>query len=270
MQCCSKKILDRHQGMIHKDGQQIDVDIAALMNVVEDPVHVCSYNITVCTPLLCSDETDEGSPTSDFALEAATKPNTKFKENATIQELLDRSLDKVCLQNIHGGWWTYELCYKSKIRQFHEIVGTRRNEVGALIMSKAVESEHILGKYDATLDEHKSWEDEWSIVVNSTAENHIEGGGTYYQVEYHGGDFCDHSDVTDSAIVAGKAGATGSGGLARSSSVRFFCGPRLDIAVNEDSTCHYMVEVSVPDLCTHPLFREPVSKSQVVKCLPAY
>jgi hypothetical protein len=41
------------------------------------------------------------------------------------------------------------------------------------------------------------------------------------------------------------------------------------MTVKEDSTCYYIVKVSIPALCTHPLFQAPISKKQVVKCLPA-
>mmetsp|Transcript_29883 Transcript_29883/g.43509 ORF Transcript_29883/g.43509 Transcript_29883/m.43509 type:complete len:81 (-) Transcript_29883:265-507(-) len=59
-------------------------------------------------------------------------------------------------------------------------------------------------------------------------------------------------------------------GVERATTVRFSCGKNYEILnVNEDSTCHYIFDVSVPDLCGHPLFKEPVIKTQVVKCLPA-
>ena len=89
--------------------------------------------------------------------------------------------------------------------------------------------------------------------------------GSFYSQEYTKGDVCDHEDVTDSAI---KAGEFGEGGIERATTVRYSCNSELDISVKEDSTCHYIVEISVPTLCYHPLFKAPVSKKQVVKCLP--
>ena len=77
-------------------------------------------------------------------------------------------------------------------------------------------------------------------------------------------DLCDHEDVTDSAI---KAGAFGEGGIERSTTIRYSCGVKFEMIVKEDSTCHYIADVTVPALCSHPLFRAPVSKKQVVKCL---
>jgi hypothetical protein len=74
--------------------------------------------------------------------------------------------------------------------------------------------------------------------------------------------------VTDAAIIAGSAGAGGI--ITRASSVRYYCGNSHSITVNEDSTCHYLVHVTVPELCKHPLFMAPLAKKQVVKCLPVF
>jgi Glucosidase II beta subunit-like protein len=114
--------------------------------------------------------------------------------------------------------------------------------------------------------------DEWTHVVNATSpDRRGRGGGTgtYFEVEYTNGDVCDHSDVTDAAIIAGGAAGGAAGGvIARASTVRFFCGKTYQLAVSEDSTCHYIVEVTVPALCNHTIFKEPIMKKQIVKCLP--
>lgn len=280
-QCCSSKVIQRHKGMLHKAGKQVLADIAAVVDVIEDKQ--CTYNVTVCTPLLCGEDDDEDDiPSKDNAVTPSSKAKKdtvvhQRKENETIHEILDRSFGIACIQAMIGGWWTYEICHKDKIRQYHEEAGTKRTETGATFVSKVVTEQHILGKYknNDEIYPSPSWGDEWSIVVNSTDKHSsIDGSGggagvgvgTYYEVEYTGGDFCDTEDVKDSAIVAG---AIGSQRLARASSVRYFCGPYFAFTVDEDSSCHYIVQVSVPDLCFHPLFREPVSKKQVIKCLPA-
>lgn len=263
MSCCPSQVTSKGRGIIHRGGEQLNSEMVAVLDIMEDPNRLCTYNISVCTPLLCIDDNSNnvvGGLVADDAI-----PNDKPKENETIQEILDRAM-KLCIQTTIG-WWSYEICHKQQIRQYHEATTTRRNEMGALFVARVMETEHVLGRFQEDSIVTTLWGDEGSIVVNSTAVKHIDGGSTYYEIEYIGGDFCDGSDVKDSAIVAGAAG---SGGLTRASSVRYFCGPRLDVVVNEDSTCHYTVEVAVPDLCVHPLFIEPVSKRQVVKCLPAF
>jgi hypothetical protein len=90
--------------------------------------------------------------------------------------------------------------------------------------------------------------------------------GPYFTQEYTAGDICDHSDVTDSVI---KAGTVKAGVVERSTTVRFYCGRSLELTqVNEDSTCHYVLDVTIPDLCDQPLFKPPVPKRRIVKCLP--
>lgn len=279
LQCCSEKVIQRRKGMLHREGHQIASADAAVLDVHEDPDLVCTYTVTVCTPLLCGaiDDDDDvaGAGTTSISRMAATAVETFFepassKENESIREILDRTLSKLCLQTNTGGWWTYEFCHKQGIRQFHEATVTRRNSAGAKVTSKVIESEHVLGNYDAAFDKAIADLEDWELVVNVTSvsggKTWGEGNGAYYEVEYTGGDVCDHSDVTDAAIVAGS---TGSGdGVERASAVEFYCGQAYDVSVNEDSTCHYVVQVKVPALCIHPLFRAPVAKKQVMKCLP--
>lgn len=92
------------------------------------------------------------------------------------------------------------------------------------------------------------------------------GTGSMYIQEYSHGDVCDHEDVAESVI---KGGNVVHGAVERSSTVRFSCGKQLDlIDIKEDSTCHYILDVAVPELCEHALFKAPTTKTQVVKCLP--
>jgi hypothetical protein len=186
----------------------------------------------------------------------------------------------ICLlhDKSHNDWfweysrWLFELCAGRHVRQVHEvtlldrITGVPRTEV---------ETEHILGMYD-TEDDLITKESEWKHVVNetkTTTGSSSKGGksppgggnGAYYKQEYVSGDVCDHEDVTDSAI---KAGEFGEGGIQRATTVKYSCGNQLEMTVKEDSTCHYIVDVTIPALCGHPFFKAPVSKRQVVKCLP--
>ena len=139
-----------------------------------------------------------------------------------------------------------------------------------------IDAEHILGRFDKS---RNIWNDEdWKYVVNSTSTLKarsgqsmswvptIHGGnGAFLVHEYAWGDVCDSDDVTDSAI---KAGAIGEGRIERSATVKLGCGSLIEMTVNEDTTCHYVVHVTIPALCNHPLFRAPTSKQHLVKCLP--
>jgi hypothetical protein len=174
--------------------------------------------------------------------------------------------------------WVYEVCHGLHIRQFHE---TTMVDKATGVAKNQVETEYFLGKYNAADHETYPAESEWKHVVNAT-EDGIHGGlqptkrrqrskgayggnGAYYYQEYTAGDTCEGPDVTEAAI---KAGQVREGAVERASTVRYTCGPVMEMNVKEDSTCHYIVDVSIPALCGHPLFKAPVSKQQVVKCLP--
>jgi hypothetical protein len=177
--------------------------------------------------------------------------------------------------------WVYEMCHGLHIRQFHEMMVV--DKVTGLAKNQ-VETEYILGKYRAADHEMYPADSEWKHVVNATEDGGLPGSGlppakprrrskgayggngAYYHQEYTGGDACDDPDVTEATI---KAGQVGEGAVERASSVRYSCGPALGMTIKEDSTCHYIVDVSIPALCGHPLFKASVSKQQVVKCLPA-
>mmetsp|Transcript_8021 Transcript_8021/g.11570 ORF Transcript_8021/g.11570 Transcript_8021/m.11570 type:complete len:176 (-) Transcript_8021:191-718(-) len=170
----------------------------------------------------------------------------------------------------------YKFCYGGQIRQIHEgdTVDPKTGQP-----TRFIETQHVLGGFSVVLDEFPD-EEEANYVVNH-AKGHegsatadviarTEGSrsrtGAYFVQEYTGGDVCDDSDVTESAI---KSGNVGEGDVHRATTVRYFCGNGYQLLnVNEDSTCHYIVDVAVQDLCDHPLFKAPVPKKTVLKCLP--
>ena len=147
------------------------------------------------------------------------------------------------------------------------------------VSSRVVETEFFLGRYDEESSRLPK-EDEYQRIVNATmlptgTSNKVKarsgaplahgGNGAYFYQEYTRGDVCDDEDVTDSAI---KAGEVGEGLVERSTTVRYGCGSEFGLNIKEDSTCHYVADVTIPALCQHPFFRAPVSKKQVVKCIP--
>ena len=265
--CCSEDIIARKKNMVRKGDSALANGDFAVYDIVEYPHQVCHYNVTICTPLLCEkeDEVLTIKATSSL-LDSQEETRNAYKENESIMEILDRTLGghkPVCLQSITGGWWNFEFCHGKSIRQYHEVVGTKRDKNGVSQSARIVETDHNLGRPQVSVFQAIVPEDEWRFVVNAT--DNKGGKKPYFELEYTNGDLCDDHDVRDAAIVAGNTGAKG---LARSSSVRFSCGERYDITVNEDTSCHYVVNVVVPDLCRHPLFKTPVSKKQVFKCLP--
>ena len=183
--------------------------------------------------------------------------------------------------------WTYEFCHKKQIRQYH---ANNVIDSSTGMAKQTVETEHILGVYKGSGNSIEDYpnEEEHLHVVNATGsiggdlgigkrknraqQNNKEAGqqpggnGAVYEQEYKHGEVCDHEDVAESVI---KGGNVVHGSVERSSTIRFSCGKRWElIEIKEDSTCHYILDVTVPELCQHALFQAPVTKTQVVKCLP--
>ena len=280
--CCSIQAMEAFKSGILYKGKPISSTIAAAINI-EEP-SVCSYHITICTPLLChglADQYEHGVHTPEMGKKPLKQPSPvrrPRKEHESIRETLDRTLEHVCLQKVGSDWWSYEICHGKNIRQFHE---SHLLDMNTGTTSKAVEAENILGLYDRNELESFPTEQEIDFVVNATDDLGDDdfrlatskskaiptrGNGAYFKQEYVGGDVCATKDTTD---VATKAGTVAEGGMKRATTVRFFCGSRFELTqVNEDSTCHYIIDVVVPDLCFHPLFTAPVVKQQVMKCLP--
>lgn len=218
-------------------------------------------------------------------------------EKMTVVDILEWTFGKTknfCIRSQTGGWWGYEFCPGDYVRQYHEEEANLMEKIAGFTTSQSKGlTEHVLGRFVPEDHEGVTKENEWEHVVNATTptsgskfrsplkgsndnnkkspksqngpSTNAGGNGAYYFQEYTKGDVCDHEDVTDSAI---KAGEFGEGGIERAITVRYSCSNDFIISVKEDSTCHYIIDVTVPTLCHHPLFRAPVSKRQVLKCLP--
>ena len=185
-------------------------------------------------------------------------------------------------------WWTYEFCHIRHAREFH---GTNVMDATTGVSRQIVEEEHLMGIYKAEVHEsypdieepdhiinatHSDEEDALVVgsrrkakakkKVDSSSPPEAGGNGAVFVQEYTDGLVCEDSDVAESII---KGGNVVGGGIERSTTVRFSCGKNYELVrVNEDSTCHYIFDVSVPALCSHPLFKATLPKSQVIKCLP--
>uniref|UniRef100_A0A7S4NB29 MRH domain-containing protein n=1 Tax=Odontella aurita TaxID=265563 RepID=A0A7S4NB29_9STRA len=218
-------------------------------------------------------------PSSHREFMPEDRPAKRGKES--IRGILERTLGNHCLQR-NAGWWTYELCHTRHVREFH---GANKIDMVTGVSHQVVEEENMLGHYDVDVLESFPDEEEVNYVVNATdsfsdlgpkKKKTVPAAGTpspdagsngaVFVQEYLHGDVCEDPDVTDSVV---KAGGIVDGGIQRATTVRFSCGKNYELVkVNEDSTCHYVFDVTVPALCKHPLFKAPVVKTQVVKCLP--
>ena len=229
-----------------------------------------------------------------------TRTGTKRRRKKTesVRDILDRILGKMCLRK-NAGWWTYELCHGKIAREFH---GTEVLDANTGASRLVIEEEHLIGRYHA--EEHEAYPDveEALHVVNATADDESEaegdgssgrtgreggrkkdaaavgglaavsppsdagGNGSVFVQEYIDGLACNDSDVADSVI---RGNNVVGGSIQRSVTIRYSCGKKYELVrVNEDTTCHYVFDVTVPALCGHPLFKAEMARTQVVKCLP--
>jgi hypothetical protein len=121
--CCSDRLMERYKGPVLRNGNPVTSKIVSIVNLFEDPDEVCTYTITVCTPLLCeeikSDEDDgllfnvaadsmlkssssKSKPMSRKTKHSASKPR---KENESVRDILDRTIGEACIQSSTSGWY---------------------------------------------------------------------------------------------------------------------------------------------------------------------
>eukprot|EP00536_Pseudo-nitzschia_multiseries_P003653 jgi/Psemu1/302087/fgenesh1_kg.57_\ len=224
-------------------------------------------------------------------------------ETMSVVEILEWTFGKTgsfCIRQQTADWWSYEFCPGHYVRQYHEEQNILTDRfIGITTVEKRASgpgvTEYFLGRFVPEDHEGVTRDNEWEQVVNATSlllssqggsskpkppqgapnedgskqqseDNNARtipftkagGNGAYYIQEYRKGDICFGEDGTEFAMS----------GTERAITVRYACHDDLSISVKEDSTCHYIIDVTVPTLCYHPLFKAPVLKKQVVKCLP--
>jgi Glucosidase II beta subunit-like protein len=155
-------------------------------------------------------------------------------------------------------------CHKHYIRQFN---GMEKVAGKASFTSKDPDddTQYLLGYYNISMDP-LSEPEEWKRIVNKTSDALLEGwhasvahggNGAYFELEYTNGEMC--------VLESQSAGELAT--MERASTVRLSCASALTVSVHEDNTCHYIVEVKIPYLCQHPLFKAALTRRRVMKCL---
>ncbi|KAJ6863443.1 hypothetical protein NC652_040098 [Populus alba x Populus x berolinensis] len=135
------------------------------------------------------------------------------------------------------GWWSYELCYQNKIRQFH--VEDEKEKVV---------QEFILGVYDE--EATAAFNQNLSDISTLKDPRSKDASQRYHAHQYTNGTICDLTNEP------------------RETEVRFVCsGPGAMISsIIELSTCKYALTVQSPMLCKHPLFQEERPVWHTINC----
>ena len=272
MICCSESMTrsQPHSTTLIFGEPLDDITLASIASVFADPDEDCKYHINICTPLLC-DATDahdldellhEYLPEKIISNDGHTttvKPNTNY-EHLSVAEIIDQTLGDNCIYSQKNGWWYYEYCHKQYVRQFS---GTEKYNG----INLEDDTQYLLGYFTTKESDNWSASKEWEHIVNVTDDlgqvthrgsSKRGGNGAYFEVEFAEGEICVLEDAKDEV----------SGAMERACSVRFSCGDDFSVTVREDTTCHYVAEVTIPPLCQHPLFKPLVRKKRSVKCLP--
>jgi hypothetical protein len=114
IRCCSPQAIARNRGSVLYKGKSLDTPLLAMQGIIEDSV--CVYNVTICTPLLCSDYVEDPPPKkiSKEDPKPSTVVDTRSSEmslNAsdvgemTVVEILKTLFgNNKCMQSGSGGW----------------------------------------------------------------------------------------------------------------------------------------------------------------------
>ncbi|XP_066927154.1 protein OS-9-like [Clytia hemisphaerica] len=150
----------------------------------------------------------------------------------TIISTIDKSLNDTCLE-FNKGWWTYKLCHKKNITQYHV---TEQGEVD----SKTTE----LGAYEK--------EDDWKDKnLDDKKTKHL-----YHKADYINGSKCDLTSIYRSTVVQYYCSDEN-------------LNSNMVIRVEEPATCEYIISVHVKKLCTHPAFEvKEKTKKVTLTCSP--
>uniref|UniRef100_A0A803LX11 Protein OS-9 homolog n=1 Tax=Chenopodium quinoa TaxID=63459 RepID=A0A803LX11_CHEQI len=164
-----------------------------------------------------------GKPVSQYNTSGMIMESEKRMKVKTPDELLE-VLEEQCLLR-QEGWWTYEFCYKKKLRQVH-------------LEDDKIAQEFVLGEYDpeATAAFNQNLSD-ISILKDPHSKD---ASQRYHAHQYTNGTVCDLTNQH------------------RETEVRFVCseGKAMITSITELSTCKYALTVQSPMLCSHPLFQE--------------
>jgi len=161
--------------------------------------------------------------TSDTAVEEEQGEDQGSGHNKSIRSVLN-SLGDWCAYRVEG-WWTYELCYKKKIRQYHLDSQTQ-----------TATEEYVLGKYPDVIEE-------FNVSDNGTL---VDIGVDLGSGRKFVADTCARGDVCDLESVGSLVKQE------RQIEVRYSCGPSdrpMIMDVQESKICHYIMDVRMSSLC---------------------
>uniref|UniRef100_A0A7S2DT72 MRH domain-containing protein n=1 Tax=Octactis speculum TaxID=3111310 RepID=A0A7S2DT72_9STRA len=174
LRCCTEA---EHKVKSKKDRKSSA--IASFASIREPGL--CSYEVTICTPMLCG------------AVQGGGK-------NHTALDFLE-ALQGTCFSR-HEGWWSYEFCYKRHFRQFHLV--TVIDAKGKT--SSVIQDEYSLGKAQEA-DINSSGADEAKYMVPKISADGSEEGVSTMEFEYTDGTTCELTQAPRGSSIQMICGA---------------------------------------------------------------
>ena len=110
--------------------------IATLARITEP--ELCSYQATVCSPLLCSNfDSDENS-----SQKKSSRSLTKASKNSFVEIM--KAINSTCVAR-QEEWWTYELCFNKGARQVRFNLEQTVTAEGSVVQKQVLANQYILG-----------------------------------------------------------------------------------------------------------------------------
>lgn len=175
--------------------------------------------------------------------EKDNEPN-EAEEKKELARATDRGLELLremegrCMYYV-SGWWSYSLCYKRQIKQFHALPSGSGIPSYPPLEDPTTHS-FILGKFPR--DRHIDDEPMHKKTSTDTAELQTRGGSRYLVQRLEGGTTCDLT------------------GRSRKIEIQFHCHPQSTDRIGwikELTTCSYLMVVYTPRLCNDVAFLPP-------------
>jgi len=235
--CCNdeetqSKLRKRNKKKASSTSSSSSESLASFYSITEN--EVCSYEVIICTPLMCENNHDNNN-------NDGSNDNKKLNKNDSALTLLN-PLKKQCLLR-HEGWWSYELCYQKQIRQFHVVTGTDSKGKA----TSHVEGEFVLGKATLELAKDIPVKDEPKYIVSPPIDD--PNAPFSIEMKYVDGTPCDLVNTP------------------RTTTIQYVCGNIEAISsIVEERTCHYRMVVTSSHLCKHPSFVQRNPSTRSIKC----
>lgn len=112
LMCCSAAHTKKSRGTVVYNGEPFETDLVSLQSVTESKQKICTYTITVCTPLLCDDQAKQKPDRTAMSPSGSPTSISEELENMSVSEILDSVFGgkrSKCIQFGTGAWYVFLL-----------------------------------------------------------------------------------------------------------------------------------------------------------------